>query len=248
MKVLSKSASNLKTVSIFWRPTFTGITIKESCAWTISPTQNICGSQAWNLGIQNRSEFLLLNLLCILFAFVVHLCPYALNSIQHNCLQYEYGCLWEYFTLPHVFRPDPRRIWVDSGRNGRNGRNLVGISCQWEPTQIWPGLRPNSNQIPTIPTKFTRIHADPSPIRFHLDSDHIPPRFHLDSDQIPPRFHLDSDQIPPGFHLDSDQIPNTTFYYILFYFILFYFILNNIKNDVSNRDWTKDLLIFKAAI
>src|ERR1700678_1531558 len=28
------------------------------------------------------------------------------------------------------------RIRAESRRNGRNGRNLVGISCQWKPTQI----------------------------------------------------------------------------------------------------------------
>ena len=96
----------------------------------------------------------------------------------------------EYFTLPHVFRPDPRGIWVDSGRNGRNGRNLVGISCQWEPTQIWPGLPPNSHQIPTIPTKFTWIHADPSPTKFQMQSNQIPTRFHLESTWIPTKFPL----------------------------------------------------------
>src|ERR1700678_3137834 len=39
------------------------------------------------------------------------------------------------------------QIRAESGRIGRNGRNLVGISCQWKPTQIWPGLG-------FIPTKF----------------------------------------------------------------------------------------------
>ena len=36
----------------------------------------------------------------------------------------------EYFTVPHTFHADPRRIHVESRRNEGNGRNLLGISCQ----------------------------------------------------------------------------------------------------------------------
>ena len=84
----------------------------------------------------------------------------------------------EYFTLPHVFRLDPGGIWVDSGWNGRNGRNLVGISCQWEPTQISPGPG-------IIPTKFPpdsyhshQIHSDPP----GSQSYQIPSGFQVDSE------------------------------------------------------------------
>ena len=52
----------------------------------------------------------------------------------------------------------------------------------------------------------------------------------------PGGIHMDSNQIPPGIHLDSH------------YSTLFYFINNNIKNVVSSRVWTKDLLNIKPAI
>ena len=48
-------------------------------------------------------------------------------------------------TLPSP--TDSARIQAESGWNGRNGWNLVGMSCQWEPTQISLGLQPHSHQI-----------------------------------------------------------------------------------------------------
>ena len=36
----------------------------------------------------------------------------------------------EYFTLPHTFRADPSGFRAESERNGRNGRNLVGMTSQ----------------------------------------------------------------------------------------------------------------------
>ena len=47
------------------------------------------------------------------------------------------GCEREYLTLPHIFQAEPSRIWMESKWNGRNGWNLVGMTCQWEPTQVW---------------------------------------------------------------------------------------------------------------
>ena len=72
-----------------------------------------------------------------------------------NCGEREENKWWvEYFTLPHTFRADPTKFRAESERNGRNGRNLVGMRCQWESTQIWLGLR-------IIPTKF-RPNSDHS--------------------------------------------------------------------------------------
>ena len=36
----------------------------------------------------------------------------------------------EYLTLPHIFQAEPSGIRVESEWNGRNGRNLVGMTCQ----------------------------------------------------------------------------------------------------------------------
>ena len=49
LNVPSNSAIDCSTVSIFWRPPFTGMTTKESWTCTISPMWNICGSHETNL-------------------------------------------------------------------------------------------------------------------------------------------------------------------------------------------------------
>ena len=83
--------------------------------------------------------------------------------------------------MPRWIHTDPGGFWVESRRNGRNGRNLIGISCQWEknPPKFdldWEPFPPNSHQIPTIPTRFTGIPIQPnsewiptSPTKFRVE-------------------------------------------------------------------------------
>ena len=88
---------------------------------------------------------------------------------------------------PRRFHLDSAWIQVESRWNGRNGRNLVGMKCQWEPTKISPGLG-------IIPTKFLpnsdhsyQIHPDPH----GSQSNQIPSGLQVDSRWIPTKFRVE---------------------------------------------------------
>ena len=85
----------------------------------------------------------------------------------------------EWSTLPSP--TDSATIQVDSRWNGRNGINLVGMSFQWEPTQISLRLQPHSHQIPTIFPPYShhsdQNHSDPCGSNSYQD----PSRFQVES-------------------------------------------------------------------
>ena len=85
---------------------------------------------------------------------------------------------------PPLILPDLGRIQVESAWNGRNGWNLVGMSCQWEPTQISLRLQPHSHQIPTIPTGITWIRMDQISTRILADSRWNPVRIWIPADML----------------------------------------------------------------
>lgn len=56
LRLPSNNAMERRTVNIFRRPPFIGITTKEAWACTMSPTRNICGSQVMYLEVQNKCQ------------------------------------------------------------------------------------------------------------------------------------------------------------------------------------------------
>ena len=79
------NASDCRTVSILCQPPLTGITMKETCVSTISPTWNTCSSHCLYLQLDHLSVSCHPFSLWLILTWYCLYCPYALCSSGLDC-------------------------------------------------------------------------------------------------------------------------------------------------------------------